>query len=68
MQRPRDLVQRLPDFTEHPICGAEPANECAINGLVDEQVNAKHRLAETPSAGQHVKAAGLIDDVLLHGV
>ena len=65
MQRARDLVQRFPHFTQHSICGTEPADKRAINSPVNEQIHAKHRLTESPSTGQHVETAGLIDDELL---
>ena len=65
MQRPRDLVQRFPHFTKHPICRREPTDKRAINRFVDEQIHAKHCLAESTSTGQHIETAGLIDNQLL---
>ena len=65
MQRPRDLVQRFPDFTKHSLGGTEPADKRAINSLVDKQIHAKHCLAESTSTGQHIETAGLIDNQLL---
>ena len=65
MQWSRDLVERFPDFAQHPICGTEPADKRAVNRLVDEQIHAKHCLTETPTTGQHIEARRLIDDELL---